>query len=65
MITRGKGKTVVSITCPDRIVKVIQDRCEPLGWSRAEFTLRIIEKWLAEGAEGVAPADEALSESNG
>lgn len=57
----GKGRILLSTSAPKEIVSLIDARAEALGWSRAQFTLAIIEQWEAAGAKPVSKTDATMA----
>lgn len=56
----GKGKHFIGLSVPLKPVQNIDSRAKALGWTRARYTLAIVEKWYAEGCPPVSEADNAL-----
>ena len=61
MAKPGKGKTLISVTVPNDLVKVMDARAEALSWSRAQFALAIFEQWKAAGYPAVSETDHLLA----
>ena len=56
----GKNRAYISASAPQELVDVIDARAEALGWSRAKYTVAILEKWLAENTPAVGRTDETM-----
>jgi len=54
----GKGKATLSVSnAPLELVSVIEQRRAPLGWTKSQFTLAVLQYWQAQGCPPVAPID--------
>lgn len=56
----GKNRAQLNVNSSISVVEEIERRCETLHLSKSAFAALILEKWLAEGAPAVSPADDAL-----
>lgn len=56
----GKDRVFLGASAPKALGKVIDDRRKPLGWSRARFTLEILELWRAQGCPPVSESDRLM-----
>jgi len=56
----GKDRAYISASAPKELVALIDARAEALGWSRAQFTVAILDKWRVDGAPAVGRTDETM-----
>jgi len=56
----GKDRAYISASAPRELVALIDARAEALGWSRAQYTVAILENWRAEGAPAIGRTDETM-----
>lgn len=56
----GKDKVFLGASAPKILGKIIDERRKPLGWSRARFTLEILELWRAQGCPAVSESDRLM-----
>ena len=56
----GKDRVFLGASAPKVLGKIIDERREALGWSRAKFTLEILELWRAQGCPSVSESDRLM-----
>ena len=56
----GKDRIFLGASAPKELGQIIDDRREPLGWSRAKFTLEILALWKAQGCPPVSESDRLM-----
>ena len=56
----GKGKTLLSVSAPQKLIDVLDTRANALRLSRASYTLAVLEKWYDEGCPPVIESDRAM-----
>jgi hypothetical protein len=56
----GKDRVFLGASAPKVLGKIIDERREPLGWSRAKFTLEVLELWRAQGCPHVSESDRLM-----
>lgn len=61
----GKDKVFLGTSAPKALGKIIDDRRKLLGWSRARFTLEILELWRAQGCPPVSESDRLMMVATG
>jgi len=55
----GKGKGALAVAnAPLALIDIIEERRKPLGWTKSQFTLAILQYWQAQGCPAVAPIDK-------
>jgi len=56
----GKDRVFLGASAPKILGRIIDERREALGWSRAKFTLEILELWRAQGCPPVSESDRLM-----
>ena len=56
----GKDRVFLGASAPKTLGIIIDERRNSLGWSRAKFTLAILELWMAQGSPPVSEADRLM-----
>ena len=51
---------LLGVQCRRVLVAKISERANAIGLSKSKYASHILEKWLAEGAKPVTPADAAM-----
>jgi hypothetical protein len=57
---KAKDAETLSVHASKDNVAIITARAELLSMSKSKFAALIIDRWVAEGAPPVSPADDAL-----
>jgi hypothetical protein len=56
----GKDRAYISASAPRELVALIDARAGALGWSRAQYTVAILDKWRTDGAPAIGRTDETM-----
>ena len=56
----GKNRIFLGASAPKSLGDIIDARREPLGWSRAKYTLEILALWQAQGCPPVSESDRLM-----
>ena len=56
----GKNRAYISASAPKELVALIDERASALGWSRAQYTVAILEMWRANGSPPVSEPDKHM-----
>jgi hypothetical protein len=59
-MSKSPHSELLGVQCRKVLVAKISERANAVGISKSKFASLILEKWLAEGAKPVSPADSAL-----
>ena len=51
---------LLGVQCRKVLVAKISERANAIGLSKSRYASHILEKWLADGARPVTPADTAM-----
>ena len=57
---KSSHSDVLSVQCRKVLISKISERANAIGLSKSKYASHILEKWLAEGAKPVTPADSAM-----
>jgi len=57
---KSSHSEVLGVQCRKVLVAKISERANAIGLSKSKYASHILEKWMAEGAKPVTPADTAM-----